>query len=139
MSRRFFTDRDLGKQFPATLAAAGLDVVRHHDVFPPDGTDETWLEYCGTTGRIAITHDQRIRHKVNEREAVIRYRVGLLVVIGKAPMPELAESFVATLPRIHHFLDRHDPPFIAKIYRAAASELARTPNAAGEVKLWYPT
>lgn len=138
MSRVYFTDRDLGKQFPAILAGAGLHVERHHDLFPPGGSDEQWLEYCGTRGRIAITHDQRIRHKINEREAVIRHGVALLVVIGKAPYPELAKHFVTTLPKIDAFLNEHTPPFIAKVYRPSPSELTRNPSAAGEVSLWYP-
>jgi hypothetical protein len=29
VSRTYFTDRDLGKQFPAILRAAGLAVERH--------------------------------------------------------------------------------------------------------------
>lgn len=37
MSYVFFTDRNLGKQFPAILAAAGLTVERHHDLFAPAG------------------------------------------------------------------------------------------------------
>jgi PIN like domain len=60
LSRVYFTDRDLGKQFPAILAAAGLQVERHHDLFPPAGSDEQWLEYCGTHGRIAIIRDERL-------------------------------------------------------------------------------
>ena len=138
MSRVYFTDRDLGKQFPAILAAAGLTVERHHDLFPPDGPDEQWLEHCGRRGRIAITHDQRIRHKINERDAVIRHGVALLVVIGKAPFPELARHFVATLPKIESFLDRHAAPFIAKVSRPSPSDLARDPAARGAVTLWYP-
>ncbi len=138
MSRVYFTDRDLGKQFPAILISAGLHVERHHDLFPPDGADEQWLEYCGTQGRIAITHDQRIRHKPNEREAVMRHGVALLIVIGKVPYPELARHFVATLPKIEAFLDKHTPPFIAKVYRPSPSDLARNPSASGEVPLWYP-
>jgi hypothetical protein len=139
LSRVYFTDRDLGKQFPAILAAAGLTVERHHDLFPPDGPDEQWLEHCGRRGRIAITHDQRIRHKINERNAVIRHGVALLVVIGKAPFSELATNFVATLPRIEAFLDRHAAPFIAKVYRAFPADRARDPAARGAVTLWYPT
>lgn len=138
MSRVYFTDRNLGKQFPAILAAAGLRVERHHDLFPPDGSDEQWLEYCGTKSRIAITHDQRIRHKPNERDTVIQHGVALLIVIGKAPYPDLAKHFVAALPRIEAFLDKHEPPFIAKVYRASPAELARNPSARGEVLLWYP-
>lgn len=138
MSRVYFTDRDLGKQFPAILASAGLYVERHHDLFSPGGSDEQWLEYCGTQGRIAITHDQRIRHKLNEREAVMQHGVALLVVIGKLPYPELAKHFVATLPKIEAFLDKHKPPFIAKVYRPSPAELASNPSARGEVLLWYP-
>lgn len=47
MSLIFFTDRDLGKRFPEVLAAAGLTVERHHDLFSPDGSDEEWLSYAG--------------------------------------------------------------------------------------------
>ena len=153
MNRVYFTDRDLGKQFPAILAAAGFQVERHHDLFAPDGTDEQWLQYCGAKRRIAITHDQRIRHKVNEREAVMQHGVALLVVIGKSPHPELARQFVATLPKIEAFLAAHTPPFIAKVYRAPAVKAATLhaasgltakgqariePVAAGTVALWYP-
>ena len=139
MSRVYFTDRDLGKQFPAILIAAGLTVERHHDLFPPDGSDEQWLEYCGANKRIAITHDQRIRHKLNEREAVMQHGVALLVIIGKTPHPQLAKNFVATLPKIESFLDGHNPPFIAKVYRPSPSELKRNSGAAGSISLWFPT
>lgn len=138
MTRVYFTDRDLGKQFPAILAAAGLQVERHHDLFPPDGSDEQWLEHCGHKGRVAITHDLRIRYKVNELDAVMRNNVALLVMIGRAPYPELAKSFVAMLPKLEAFLDKHKPPFIAKVYRASPADLVRNPSARGEVLRWYP-
>jgi hypothetical protein len=80
----------------------------------------------------------RIRYKPNELEAVVRHRVTLLVVIGKAPHSELARHFVATVPRITAFLDRHRPPLIAKVYRPSPAELARNANAPGTVSLWYP-
>ena len=130
MSPAFFTDRDLGKRFPEILEAAGLSVERHCDLFPPDGSDEQWLEYVGRRGLVAITHDGRIRYKPNELAAVRRHGVALLVVIGKAPIPVLAQSFVATMPRIEAFLARHTSPFIAKVYRASVGP--------GSVSLWYP-
>jgi PIN like domain len=126
----FFTDRDLGKRFPQILADAGLRVERHVDHFPPDCRDEVWLETIGRRGWIAVTHDGRIRYKPNERAAVIRHFVALMVVIGDAPYPQLAVHFVATLPKITEF--------IAKIYRPAPSELASNPRAQGSVSLWYP-
>jgi hypothetical protein len=134
----FFTDRDLGISFPAILAAAGLSVERHRDHFPPDCSDDRWLAVVGQRGWVAVTHDRRIRHKPNELAAVIDARVSLLVVVGRAPFPELAHSFLATLPRIQSFLSRHGPPFIAKVYRPSVVEIGRNPAAPGRVELWYP-
>jgi hypothetical protein len=69
VSRIFFTDRDLGKQFPAILSSAGLEVERHADLFAPDGSDEQWLEYCGKKQRIAISHNGEASHaKARRRE-----------------------------------------------------------------------
>ncbi len=89
-------------------------------------------------GWIAVTHDRRIRYKPNELAAIVRHRVALLIIIGKVPLPLLAQSFVATIPRILDFLARHRPPFIAKVYRPSASELTSNPHAAGGLTLWYP-
>lgn len=138
MSRVFFTDRDLGKRFPEILGAAGLQVERHANHFAPDCPDPVWLEEVGKRGWVAVTHDTRIRYKPNELAAVIDHRVALLVMIGKAPYPQLAESFVATRVRILDFLDRHSAPFIAKVYRASAVEVLGSPDAPGSVVLWYP-
>jgi hypothetical protein len=134
----FFTDRDLGKQFPAVLENAGLFVERHADHFPPDCPDEIWLQEIGHRGWIAITHDARIRYKPNELAAVMRNGVSLLVVIGKAPHPQLARSFAATRHRVFNFLENHTPPFIAKVYRPPVAKLAKQPEAAGTISLWYP-
>jgi hypothetical protein len=138
LNRVYFTDRNLGKQFPAILAAAGLEVERHLDRFAPDGSDEEWLEYCGGNARVAITHDQRIRYKVNELSAVMRHGVAMLVLIGKAPYPELARNFVATLSKIEAFLDTQRPPFIAKVYRPSPGRSTQDSIAGGNVLLWYP-
>lgn len=133
MTRVYFTDRDLGKSFPEILTAAGLTVERHQDLFPPDGADEQWLEHCGRNARIAITHNERIRYTPNELAAVVHHRVALLVVVGKTPLANLAHNFVSTLPRIVEFLDSHEPPYIAKVYRSPASGVTQ-----GSIQLWYP-
>jgi hypothetical protein len=134
----YFTDRSLGKKFPDILRSAGLTVERHADHFDPQTPDSVWLETVGMRGWVAITHDQRIRYKPNERDAVIERGVGLLVVIGKAPLPDLASSFVATLPRIERFIARHEPPFIAKVYRPSPRDLGRDRQAPGRIELWFP-
>ena len=134
----YFTDRDLGKRFPDILTSSGLTVERHADHFAPDTADEVWLEEVGKRGWIALSHDRRIRYKPNERDAVMRHGVALLVIVGAAPFADLARAFVATLPRIEHFLARHKPPFIAKIYRPSPAETARRSTSPGRVELWYP-
>jgi hypothetical protein len=95
----FFTDRDLGKQFPGILRSAGLTVERH---------------------------------------AVVQNRVPLLVVVGSVPFPQLAQGFVSTYGRIEKFISAHAPPYIAKVYRPSASELAKDAAAPGRIELWYP-
>jgi hypothetical protein len=134
----YFTDRDLGKRFPEILKSAGLTVERHADHFAHNTPDEVWLEAVGRNAWIALTHDRRIRYKPNERDAVTRHRVALLVIVGKAAFLDLARSFIATLPRIERFLGRHKPPFIAKVFQTTPAEMARLRGAPGRIELWYP-
>ena len=138
MSRVYFTDRDLGKQFPRILANAGIVVERHGDLFQPEGSDEQWLEYCGTKGRIAVSHNSRIRYVPNELEAVKRFKVPLLILVGQVATAELAHNFVRSFPRIEAFLNDRAPPFIGKVYRATPTELAKSAVAPGRVDLWFP-
>jgi PIN like domain len=134
----YFTDRDLGKRFAEILGSGGLTVERHHDHFASDATDEVWLEEISKRGWIALSHDRHIRYKPNERDAVISHGVGLLVIVGKAPFPDLARSFVNSISAVENFLHRHKPPFIAKVYRPTPAEIARRNNAPGHVEHWYP-
>ena len=138
MSVVYFTDRDLGLKFPATLRAAGLDVQLHRDHFPPTAPDDEWLARVSDRAWVTVTHDARIRYKPNELAAVVRHRARVLVIVGKAPLSVLAESFVRTAQRIEEFLAQHGAPLIAKVYRASPSELAKDPDRAGRVELWYP-
>jgi hypothetical protein len=138
VSRIYFTDRDLGKQFGEILKAGGLLVERHADHFAPDAPDEVWLAEVGTRGWVALTHDKRIRYRPNERDAVMRHGVALLVIVGGVSFPDLAQAFVDTMPRIERFLASHDAPFIAKVYRPPPHETAPSRTAPGRIELWYP-
>ena len=138
MTLVFFTDRDLGSLFPKILKSAGFAVERHRDHFLPECPDEDWLAEVGRREWVALTHDARIRYKPNELAAVIRHRVRLLVLVGKAPFRDLAASFVATRRRIEAFLEDAPPPVIAKVYRATPAQLAQNPSAPGRIERWYP-
>jgi hypothetical protein len=87
-------------------------------------------------GWVALTHNSRIRYTPNEKQAVISHRVSLLVIVGQAPYPALAKSFVATRSRVEAFLEKHEAPFIAKVYRASPAELEKNPLAPGSIVLW---
>ena len=138
MTPVFFTDRDLGKRFPQTLREAGLVVETHSEHFEPDCPDDVWLEAIGKRGWIAVTHDGRIRYKPNELAAVMQNRVALLVVVGHAPFPELARHFVATKSRILGFVERHEPPYIAKVYRPSPTDAVGDAMVPGRIELWHP-
>lgn len=138
MSAVFFTDRDLGFQFPSILKRAGLAVERHADHFAPDCADDVWLAAVARHGWVAVTHDSRIRYKPNELAAVIAHRVRLLVVVGRAPYQDLARNFVVTVPQITEFLTQYPAPVIEKVLRPSPSDLRRNPAARGSVTLWYP-
>lgn len=135
MTRVFFTDRDLGKQFPAILRTAGILVEAHGEHFAPDAPDDEWLPEVGRRGWVVLTHDQRIRYKSNERDAVMSNGVAMFVLIGTIPHPELAHAFVAAHGRVAAFLERHRPPFIAKVYQGPPG---RAPGRLlpGRVELW---
>jgi len=130
----FFTDRDLGHQFPELLSRAGIAVEPHDAHFVPDTTDEAWLREIGTRGWYAVTHDSQIRFKPNERDAVMTAGVGLFVLIGHAPLAELAENFIATIRAVERFIERTPAPFIAKVYRPAPSRSQR--RRSGTVAIW---
>jgi hypothetical protein len=138
LNREFFADRNLGRRFPATLMAAGITVHRHDDHFLQDCPDQEWLTAVGERRWVALTCDHRIRYKPNELQAVISARATLLVLSGKAPLAELAANFVNSVAKVHAFLDMHEPPLIAKVYRPGAAELLKNPIAAGTIELWYP-
>jgi hypothetical protein len=136
LSTVFFTDRDLGKQFPALLRNAGISVERHANHFAHDAKDEDWIAEVGRRSWVIVTHDKRIRYKPNELAAVRAAGVAMFVVSGKAPHAILAENFVNTIDRIEAFLLKHKPPFIAKIYLPSSDERSARQSKPGRVELW---
>lgn len=134
----FFTDRDLGNKFPEILKANGFAVERHGDHFAPACPDEEWLAEIARRGWVAITHDARIRYKRNELAAIKRHGARLIVVVGKAPYPALAQAFVNTRVAIEGFIERTAAPFVAKVYRPSPADLAADAGATGRIERWFP-
>lgn len=118
------------------LRAAGVRVVTHGDHFKPDTPDEEWIAEVATRGWIAISHDKRIGRRPNERAAVINGGLALLVLVGGAPTAVLAQNPLETLPAIERFLNRHTPPFVARVYRPTPMRLRRKLRPVGRIELW---
>lgn len=136
MNTVFFTDRDLGKQFPALLRNAGISVERHSDHFPDDAKDEEWIVEVGKRDWVVLTHDKRIRYKPNELAAVRAAGIAMFVLSGKTAHSVLAANFINTIDRIHAFLSKYDRPFIAKVYLPTMSEQRQRSNVSGRVEMW---
>ena len=110
----YFTDRDLGHQFPEILRKAGLTVVLYDERFPQNTPDTHWLREVGSLGYVALTHNWNIRYVTDERDMVMRAGVPLPVLAGgKVSLSELARNFIQTLPKIVYFLEKEPWPFIA--------------------------
>ncbi len=60
----------------------------------------------------------------------------LLVLVGKATFPELAENFVACIPKIERFLQKNAAPFIARVYLPTPEQRRRGSHKSGRVELW---
>jgi hypothetical protein len=40
--------------------------------------------------------------------------------------------------RILNFVERYEPPYIAKVYRPAPGDVAKDPSTPGRIELWHP-
>lgn len=113
----YFTDRDLGHQFPRVLQAAGLTVERHDDHFPPLTRDEEWLSAVGRHGWVAVTRDGRIRYSPLALQVLMEAGVRLFVIVGKLTARESAELFLARRHDVDALVATQERAFIAKIRR----------------------
>ena len=113
----FFTDRDLGRQFPALLRAGGVRLERHDDHFGPDTPDEEWIGDIGRRGWIAVSRDARIRYSPLALSVLMESGTQLFVLVGKLTTVEAAETFLKWREKIAATIASERGPFIAKIRR----------------------
>lgn len=133
--RVFFTDRDLGRQVPDILERAGFHVERHDEHFGPLTPDSVWLAEVGRRGWIGLSHNKSIRYNTEERDLSMRAGLALFMLIGHTTHALLARNLVQTFPKVLKFLEEHDPPFIARIYRPTPVEAVED-GRPGRVNLW---
>ncbi len=117
-----FVDRCLGKQVPAIMLDAGLDVIAHDDHYGKYAgmgiSDVQWLKYVADNNMIAFTKDQNIRSDPTERETVLEHRVRCFCIAGSAGIQaeQAADRFLLNLDEIAEACQ--DPgPFIYSLHR----------------------
>jgi PIN like domain len=121
----FFSDENLGTEvFPTAIRDAGIPLEVHADRFQQGTPDEEWLKAVAAQGWVLLTLDARLRYNRLERDTIMRHGLAAFVLVGGKTHGEKAETFLRAFSRVLRFLQRHPPPFIAKIY------------ASGKVELW---
>ena len=122
-----FIDRSLGRRIADTLTVAGATVHHHDDHFSQGVEDEVWLTEVGERGWVVLTKDKSIRYRAIERNALMNAGIkAFFFMSGNFPFEQMAQVIAASLPKIRQFVEKHEAPFIAGIYKD------------GSVKLLFP-
>jgi hypothetical protein len=113
----FFSDRDLGRVFPALIVAAGVRIERHDDHFGPETPDEVWIPEVARRGWVSITRDARIRYSPLALSVLMNSRAQLYVLVGKLTTAQAAETFLKWRQKVISTSLDETGAFIAKIRR----------------------
>jgi predicted nuclease of predicted toxin-antitoxin system len=113
----FFIDRSLGVEpLRSRLIEAALNVEIHDDHFRRDEEDRIWLRLVGEKGWVVLTKDQRLRYRPLEVAALLTSNARVFVLTaGNLRGSEIADVFIATLPKICRMLNSHRGPFLARV------------------------
>lgn len=116
----FFLDQGLGdRSIAQALRQQGLNVVLLKEHFAIEALDEEWLPEVGRRGWLILTKDDRIGRRPVEREALMQSGARAFILpSGNMSGEERAAVIVNALPKIHRFVARNPPLFIARISKA---------------------
>lgn len=103
-----------------------MSIELHVDHFAKGTQDVDWLPLVAAKGWILLTLDTRLRYNKLEQKAILDNGLPVFLIVGGRRHDEKAELFLKARNKIERFLERHRPPFIAKIY------------ANGQVERWLP-
>ena len=115
----FFIDRCLGKHpIVENLRAMGITVEIHDNHFPQNTLDAEWIPKVGEWGWVILTKDEQIARNTLERQAVTRAKIRMFTLAStKLTGEEIAIAFQKAIIPMLKFIEKNDPPFIAKVYR----------------------
>ena len=87
------------------MRASGITAHSLADIYGEEeaqkAQDPRWIAHAGQQGWIALTKDKHIRHRTDERDAVLAARIHLFALAaGNLGFAATAQAFVAALPRM---------------------------------------
>jgi predicted nuclease of predicted toxin-antitoxin system len=124
---RLFIDRDTwSRALDRALREAGIPFEAHKDHFARDATDPEWIRNVGAAGWLAVTRDQRIRHRPNEIAAVRAAALHLFVLTsGNLSAADTGRILVHAWPRMMRAADSRRPPAVWSVSRSAEVRLVK--------------
>ena len=66
---------------------------------------------------VVLTHDKRMRHNRLEQDTIMSCQSRVIVISSGSTRAEMASLFLASMDRVLAFIQQHEPPFIARLYR----------------------
>jgi len=123
-----FLDRSLGRiAVPRLLREFGLRLVTLAERYgvPEDErvTDEQWLGDAGRHREVVFMKDGRVRYNAAEKQAISRFEVRCFCLARQdLPGPEMAQRFLANLPRIVDAC-REPGPFLYAVHAGRIDRL----------------
>jgi hypothetical protein len=117
----FFTDRDLGKIFPALLREGGLLVERYVDHFAERNVaDQEWIAFAARQKWVPVSHDKNIKWDPVAVRTVMEEGGRLFILRGKQLTgPEKARLFLEAGTKVKNLLTHQGGnAFIATVRRA---------------------
>ena len=122
---QFFIDECLGRSVSDAVAAAlelDEEVRVLADHFERGTKDEVWLRDVGQRGWVVLTMDSRLRHRPNERVALISASVAAFMVKA-ARGGVMAERVARALPQVRTALRSSNVPLVGTITDSGAVNL----------------
>ena len=89
----------------------------HADHFEPTSPDAEWLPAVGRRGWVVLTRDRHILTRYLEVRALLLANTHAFVLKSKSKLTgaEMAAAFKAAYRDMCQLIDRHEPPFLARV------------------------
>jgi hypothetical protein len=110
----FFVDECLGRHIIPDALRLAIDERERVELRAQGTSDLDWIPTADAGGWVCFTKDHKLRHRPNERAALLSGRLAVFL-LGEASGREHAAWVVAALPVVRRVLRSRDVPLIARV------------------------